>query len=135
MVLSLIWWRNNSATFKALICLHYFSSLHEIYGSVSVVLKCCLQIPECPWDPSRRFWKIKTVFIIVVRHFDLPWWLRWWRICLQCQRPRFDPWVGKVLWRRTWLPTLVLVPGESPWTEESWGLQSVGSQSGTWLSG
>ena len=22
----------------------------------------------------------------------LPWRLRWWRICLQCRRPEFDPW-------------------------------------------
>ena len=26
----------------------------------------------------------------------LPWWLRWWRIHLQCWRPGFDPWVGKI---------------------------------------
>ena len=24
----------------------------------------------------------------------------------------FDPWVGKMLWRRTWLPTPVFLPGE-----------------------
>ena len=23
---------------------------------------------------------------------ELPWWLRYERICLQCRRPRFDPW-------------------------------------------
>ena len=22
------------------------------------------------------------------------------RVCLQCWRPRFDPWVGKIFWRR-----------------------------------
>ena len=22
--------------------------------------------------------------------------------CLQCGRPGFDPWVGKILWRRKW---------------------------------
>ena len=27
-----------------------------------------------------------------------------------------------------WQPTLVFVPGESPWTEEPGGLQSMGSQ-------
>ena len=27
-------------------------------------------------------------------------------------RPGFDPWVRKSLWRREWLPTLVLFPGE-----------------------
>ena len=26
------------------------------------------------------------------------------RVCLQCKRPGFDPWVGKVPWRREWLP-------------------------------
>ena len=38
----------------------------------------------------------------------------------QCGRPGFDPWVGKILWRRERLPTPVLWPGEfhglySPW--------------------
>ena len=30
---------------------------------------------------------------------------------LQCGRPGFDPWVGKILWRRDWL-TSVFWPGE-----------------------
>ena len=41
---------------------------------------------------------------------------------------RFDPWVGKIPWRRAWQPTPVCVPGESPWTEEPGGLQSMGLQ-------
>ena len=50
----------------------------------------------------------------------LPWWLRQQRICLQYRRPRFDPLVGKIPWRRDWLPTPVFLPGEtlvgySPW--------------------
>ena len=28
-------------------------------------------------------------------------------------RPRFDPWVGKILWRRKWQPTVVLLSGKS----------------------
>ena len=43
----------------------------------------------------------------------LPWWLRQSRICLQCRRPSFDPWVRKIPWRGEWLPTPVLLPGES----------------------
>ena len=42
----------------------------------------------------------------------LPWWLRWWRIGLQCRRPRFHSWVGRIPWRREWLPTSVVLPGE-----------------------
>ena len=39
--------------------------------------------------------------------------LRWQRICLKCKRPRFDLWVGKVLWRREWQSTPAFLPGES----------------------
>ena len=48
---------------------------------------------------------------------------------LQCRRPRFDPWVGKIPWRREWLPTPVFLPGEfqgqrsfagySPWDHKA----------------
>ena len=31
-------------------------------------------------------------------------------VCLQCGRPRFDPWVGKIPWRRKWKPTPVFLP-------------------------
>ena len=33
--------------------------------------------------------------------------------CLQCRRPGFDPWVGKMPCRREWLPTPVFLPGKS----------------------
>ena len=49
------------------------------------------------------------------------------RVCLQCVRPRFDPWVGKIPWRRAWQHTPVFLSGESPWTEEPGRLQSMGS--------
>ena len=38
----------------------------------------------------------------------LPWWLRQSRLCLQCRKPGFNPWVGKIPWRREWQPTPVL---------------------------
>ena len=31
----------------------------------------------------------------------------------KCKRHRFDPWVGKIPWRRAWKPTPVFLPGES----------------------
>ena len=36
---------------------------------------------------------------------------QWYRICLQCRRPRFG-W-GRSPWRREWQPTAVFLPGES----------------------
>ena len=53
---------------------------------------------------------------------ELPLWLSWLRICLQCSRPGFDPWVGKIPCRRERLPTPVFGPGEFH------GLQFMGSQ-------
>ena len=44
---------------------------------------------------------------------------------LQCRRPRFDPWVRKIPWRRKWQPTPVLLPGESHARKSLGGLQSV----------
>ena len=38
------------------------------------------------------------------------------------------PGLGRSPWRRAWLPTPVFLPGESPWTEEPGGLQSMRSQ-------
>ena len=43
----------------------------------------------------------------------LPWWLRRSSICLQCGRPRFDSWVGKIPWRRKWQSTSALLSGKS----------------------
>ena len=31
---------------------------------------------------------------------------------LKCRRPRLDPWVKKIPWKRDWLPTPVVLPGE-----------------------
>ena len=32
--------------------------------------------------------------------------------CRRCRRQGFSPWVGKIPWRREWLPTPVFMPGE-----------------------
>ena len=33
--------------------------------------------------------------------------------CRRCKRRGFDPWVGKIPWRRAWQPTPVFLPGKS----------------------
>ena len=46
----------------------------------------------------------------------IPRWLSDKESTCQCRRYRrrgFDPWVGKIPWRRTWQPTPVFLPGES----------------------
>ena len=50
----------------------------------------------------------------------IPSWLRKLRVCLQCRRPRFDPWVGKILWRRKWQPTPEFLPEKSFMDRGAW---------------
>ena len=33
--------------------------------------------------------------------------------CRRHKRHRFDPWVRKIPWRRTWQPTPIFLPGDS----------------------
>ena len=35
------------------------------------------------------------------------------KICLQCSRPRLNPWVGKIPWWRKWQPSREFLPGKS----------------------
>ena len=35
------------------------------------------------------------------------------RVCLQCRRLGFNPWVRKIPWKRKWQPTTVSLPGKS----------------------
>ena len=51
-------------------------------------------------------------------------WLSWW-IRLQCRRPRFNPWVGKIPWRRKRLPTSVLWLGEFHGLYSPWGCKEL----------
>ena len=63
------------------------------------------------------------------------------KICLQCRRCRLDPWVGKIPWRRKWLPTPVLLHGEfhgqrslasySPWGHKELDMTKVTENSHT----
>ena len=39
-------------------------------------------------------------------------WLSSKKCAYQCSRPRLDPWVEMIPWRRKWQPTTVFMPGE-----------------------
>ena len=62
----------------------------------------------------------------------VPWWLRRLSVCLQCGRPWFDSWVGKIPWRRKWQPTPVFLLGKSHGQRSlvgcnPWGLKESGT--------
>ena len=94
-------------------------------GSINLKLgtwapACSLLIPEawpnCPrlaslpskscsyCNPDRRCFKTlfggQTIFSVTKWNWWLPWWLRQSSIYLQGGRRGFNPWVGKILWRR-----------------------------------
>ena len=46
--------------------------------------------------------------------------------CRRCNRVGFDPWVGKILWRRAWQQTPVFLPGESPQMGSVAGYSALG---------
>ena len=53
-----------------------------------------------------------------LRFLWFPLWPSWWWIHLQCRRPGFNSWVGKISWRKERLPITVF------WTGEFHGLYS-----------
>ena len=136
-----------------------------------------LQVPAGlqSWEKSATQWRIGAITLIIIprkgiillivwcrdgfpgvlggNQERLPWGLRWQRIFLQCRRPGFYPWVGRIQWRREWLPIPVFLPGKfheqrslvgcSPWghkeshtteqltctrtaSTESWVIGSIG---------
>ena len=68
-------------------------------------------------------------YSIFIPGMELPRWHSGQESTCQCtrrKRYRFDPWVGKIPWRRTWQPAPVFLPEKVPWTEELGGLRSRG---------
>ena len=51
----------------------------------------------------------------------------------QCRRPRFDPWVRKISWKRKWQPTPVFLPGKSHGLRSLLGYSPRGRKSQRWL--
>ena len=81
------------------------------------------------WQIS--YLKLKRLFIRRLDQcFHLSWWLSSKESAYQCRERRFNPWVGKIPWRRKWQPTPVFLPGKShgqrslagfsPWGRKSW---------------
>ena len=49
-------------------------------------------------------------------------------VCLQCRRPGFDPWVGKIPLEKEMATHSSILAWRIPWMEEPGGLQFTGSQ-------
>ena len=63
-----------------------------------------------------------------LRYKGLPRWLNGKEYPCQSRRHQFNPWVGKIHWRRKWQPYSSILAWKISWTEEPGRLQSTGSQ-------
>ena len=77
------------------------------------------------WSSSLLYWGFCFCTLI-----GLSWWLSAKEPICQCRRFGFNPWVGKIPWRRKWQPTPVFLPRKSHQQRSlagySMGLQRVG---------
>ena len=67
-------------------------------------------VPQPGMEPTSP--ALQGGFLIIGPEEGLPRWLNGKESTCQCRRHRrlrFDPWVGKFLWRRKWQPTLVFL--------------------------
>ena len=80
------------------------------FKSLLLVLCCCLVAKSCPTRLQLHGLQLSSSSHnprLIKRNISLKFSL------LICGRPGFDPWVGKLPWRRKWQPTPVFLPGES----------------------
>ena len=84
-----------------------------LLGSLSYSIDLCVCFVLAPYGFD---------FCSLVVVWGLPWWLGWYRTCLQCGRPRFDPLEKEMATHSS------ILAWEIPWTEEAAGLHSMGSQ-------
>ena len=89
---------------------------------ISFLEPCVAHSPATRFIPAQL---LSAVYLEAV--WGLPCWLREQRICLQCRRPRFNPWVRKTPKRRNGCP-LQHSCLENSRREEPDGPQSTGSQ-------
>jgi len=50
--------------------------------------------------------RLMYLYLSLYTDRGIPRWLSGKESACQCRRCRLDPWVGKILWRRKWKPTL-----------------------------
>ena len=93
-------------------CMPLLNKMEGNKPLLSYGISNCLHI--CFYHPCSRYRRDYLHFVVFVFQLPrLPWWPGRYSVCPQRGRPRFDPWVGKIPWRRKWQPTPVLLSGKS----------------------
>ena len=84
-------------------------SRHESHSQQAIIMELSCEESSRPRDQTC------ISYVSCIRRWVLYHWspggsVR--RVCLQCRRPGFNPWIGKIPWRRKWLSSPVFLPGE-----------------------
>ena len=116
----------------------HFPLPHQMQSNSPInkpIKDCSIKIQKCPGANRQVQWQFTALPCNVL---NISGWCKsgfpgsqTQRFRLQCRwwfGEEGDPWVRKIPWRRAWQPTPVFLPGESLWTEEPGGLQSMGLQ-------
>ena len=77
--------------------------------------------------PKSRVRLLEKTTCVCTHAWGRPWWLSGKEPTCQCRRRRFDPWVGRIPWRRKWQTHSSVLDWRILWTQEPGRLQSVGS--------
>ena len=92
----------------------------------SILCECKLFLIFLP-DRDRKKYNYQVKSHIL----GLPWWLSGEESACKCRRHKFDPWVGKIPWRRKRQPILVFLPGKSHGHRSLVGYSPWGTESDT----
>ena len=106
---------------KLVFSLSSFTFIKMLFSSslICTLRWCHLPIWGC-WYFSQQSWlqlvvhsaQHLTLLYILISKMGLPSWLNGKEPPCQCRRHGFDPWVGKIPWRRKWHPSSVSSPGK-----------------------
>ena len=93
-----------------------------------------LQADSLPAEPQESPYIYILIYTYIHMCTDgLPRWHSGRESAWLCWRQRFDPWIGKIPWRRKWQPPCSsILAWKIPWIEVPDGVQSLGSQRVGW---
>ena len=98
--------------------------LHQLHYKAASGLRQSLRSSVVFLDQAPYYWWPRWV----LRGDWDPFWLRPWRVCLQCRRPRLDSWVRKIPLEREIATLSSILAWRIPQIEEPGRLRSTESQ-------
>ena len=85
-----------------------------------IISYCCQKNKK--WPSAESYMSSRTISLTSVIIFLVTCIIDWMgypgasavkNLACRCRRHGFDPWVGRISWRRIWQPTPVFLPGKS----------------------